>query len=125
MTAGITHLIAGRWRDGAGQRLRSVNPTRPDELVAEGNSATASDVDHAVVAAAAALPKWAATTIHARGAMLAAAATVVDLHAEQWGLELAREEGKTRAEGVGEVRRAAQMLLSGGGGRAHRRVDGR
>lgn len=31
-------------------------------------------------------------------------------HAEQFGAELSREEGKTLAEGVGEVRRAAQIL---------------
>ncbi|MGB7506954.1 MAG: aldehyde dehydrogenase family protein, partial [Mycobacterium sp.] len=29
---------------------------------------------------------------------------------EPWGLELATEEGKTKAEGIGEVRRAAQIL---------------
>ncbi len=42
--------------------------------------------------------------------MLLAAAAVVDRNAEAWGLELATEEGKTKAEGIGEVRRAAQIL---------------
>lgn len=110
MTASIVHLVAGEWRCGHGQRVRSVNPTRPNEVVAEGNSATCSDVDDAVDAASRALPGWSATPIHSRGAVLAAAAAVVDLNAEQWGLELAVEEGKTRLEGVGEVRRAAQIL---------------
>jgi acyl-CoA reductase-like NAD-dependent aldehyde dehydrogenase len=110
MTASIAHLVDGHWRDGHGERVRSVNPTRPSEVVAEGNSATGSDVDDAVAAAAEALKGWAAIPIHARGAVLAAAAAIVDLHAEQWGLELALEEGKTRLEGVGEVRRAAQIL---------------
>jgi acyl-CoA reductase-like NAD-dependent aldehyde dehydrogenase len=110
MTASIAHLIAGHWRDGDGERVLSVNPTRPNEVVAEGNSATRADVDDAVGAAAEALPGWSATPIHARGAILSAAAAIVDLHAEQWGLELAVEEGKTRLEGVGEVRRAAQIL---------------
>ena len=110
MTAGIEHLVAGQWRAGTGGRLRSNNPSRPDEVVAEGDMATASDVDDAVSAATDALPGWAATPIHTRGAVLFAAAAIVDQHAEQWGLELATEEGKTRAEGVGEVRRAAQIL---------------
>ncbi len=48
--------------------------------------------------------------MHQRGAILLEAATVIERHAEDWGLELAIEEGKTRAEGVGEVRRAAQIL---------------
>ena len=53
---------------------------------------------------------WAHTPIHQRGAVLLAAADVVERNAEAWGLELAVEEGKTRAEGIGEVRRAAQIL---------------
>jgi aldehyde dehydrogenase (NAD+) len=110
MTASIAHLVAGQWRDGHGDHVRSVSPTRPDEVVAAGNSATRDDVDDAVSAATEALPAWAATPIHARGAVLAAAAAVVDTNAERWGRELAVEEGKTRAEGVGEVRRAAQIL---------------
>ena len=110
MTATITHLVAGQWRDGQGDRVQSINPTRPNEIVAEGNSATASDVDDAVAAASEALGGWAATPIHSRGAVLAAAATIVDANAEQWGRELTIEEGKTLAEGIGEVRRAAQIL---------------
>ena len=110
MTATIRHLVGGAWRDGAGDNLRSVNPTRPDEVVAQGQSGTPADVDNAVDAARTALPGWAGTPMHARGSVLAAAAAVVDRHAEQWGVELAREEGKTKAEGVGEVRRAAQIL---------------
>ncbi|MEI6253895.1 MAG: aldehyde dehydrogenase family protein, partial [Mycobacteriaceae bacterium] len=110
MTASIAHLVAGRWRDGAGELVRSINPTRPDQVVAEGKSATRADLDDAVTSAGEALHDWAATPIHSRGAVLAAAAAIVDLNAEPWGLELALEEGKTRAEGVGEVRRAAQIL---------------
>ena len=110
MTASIAHLVAGQWRDGDGERVCSVNPTRPNEVVAEGYSATRTDVDDAVAAASKALPDWGATPIHSRGAVLSAAAAVVDVNAEQWGLELAVEEGKTRLEGVGEVRRAAQIL---------------
>ncbi|MFD1210769.1 aldehyde dehydrogenase family protein, partial [Arthrobacter sp. GCM10027362] len=53
---------------------------------------------------------WARTPAHERGAVLQAAAAVVEANAEAWGLELAREEGKTVAEGRGEVRRAAQIL---------------
>lgn len=45
--------------------------------------------------------------MHTRGGVLAAAAAVVDRHADQWGLELATE-GQDPRQGVGEVRRAAQ-----------------
>ncbi len=106
----IRHLIAGQWSSGSGDALRSVNPARPNVVVADGGSAGVPDVDSAVVAAAEASPSWAALPIHQRGAVLLAAADLVERNAGAWGLELAAEEGKTTAEGIGEVRRAAQIL---------------
>lgn len=108
--AELRHLVGGRWLSGDGDLLRSVNPARPGVVVAEGGCATAADVDTAVAAAAAAGPGWARTPIHQRGAVLLAAADVVERNADGWGVELAAEEGKTKAEGIGEVRRAAQIL---------------
>jgi aldehyde dehydrogenase (NAD+) len=90
--------------------VASVNPARPTVVVAEGASATAADAEAAVAAAREACPGWARTPMHQRGAVLLDAAAIVDRNAEDWGLELAVEEGKTKAEGVGEVRRAAQIL---------------
>lgn len=110
MTAAIEHLIDGRWVPGTGEALLSVNPARPSLIVAEGSNARTSDVDDAVGAATAAAASWAAAPMHQRGGVLLGAADIVDRNAEAWGLELAREEGKTKAEGIGEVRRAAQIL---------------
>ena len=109
-TTSLQHLIAGQWTSGSGEELRSVNPAQPHVLVAHGGSATTADVDTAVSAAAQAQAGWAATPMHQRGAVLLAAADVLDRNAEDWGLDLTAEEGKTRAEGVAEVRRAAQIL---------------
>ena len=109
-TVELRHLIAGHWRAGSGDRVLSVNPTKPKVVVAQGDSATSADLEAAIATAREALGRWAATPIHQRGTVLLDAAAVVDRHAEQWGLELAVEEGKTRVEGVGEVRRAAQIL---------------
>lgn len=106
----LRQLVAGKWRPGGGDPLASHNPTRPSVVVAAGDSATIGDVDDAVTAARGALPGWARTPIHQRGAVLAAAAAVVELNADDWGLELTLEEGKTKAEGIAEVRRAAQIL---------------
>ncbi|MBP2453546.1 aldehyde dehydrogenase family protein [Mycolicibacterium lutetiense] len=110
MTAVIEHLIGGQWVPGTGDELLSVNPARPSLIVAQGSDARSSDVDDAVRAATAATAPWAATPMHQRGAVLLGAADIVDRNAEAWGLDLAREEGKTKAEGIGEVRRAAQIL---------------
>lgn len=106
----LRHLVAGQWRAGSGTVLHSVNPARPDVVVAEGASAIPADVDDAVAAARSALAGWRSTPMHQRGSILSAAADTIERHAAEWGLELTVEEGKTRAEGVAEVRRAAQIL---------------
>ena len=108
--ARLQHLIAGRWVAGDGDGIRSVDPSRPQNIVAEGGAATVEDVETAVAAAAQAARAWAATPMAARGAVLLAAAEILDGHADQWGRDLSVEEGKTLAEGVGEVRRASQIF---------------
>ncbi|MEZ7237552.1 aldehyde dehydrogenase family protein [Rhodococcus sp. GXMU-t2271] len=111
----LQHYIDGEWFDGGAEALTSISPAEPDVTVAHGRAATGDDVDRAVAAARAAARHWAKTPAHERGAVLARAAAVVESSASQWGAELAREEGKTRGEGVAEVLRAAQILRFYGG----------
>ncbi len=106
----LKSLIGGDWREGAGAAIESTNPARPGEVVARGRAALPADVDAAFAAARAAAVGWAATPLHARGEVLARAAAIIDANAEAWGAELTAEEGKTLAEGIGEVRRAAAVL---------------
>jgi acyl-CoA reductase-like NAD-dependent aldehyde dehydrogenase len=106
----LRQLVAGRWVDGEGAEFVDTNPTRPAEIVGAGNLGTARQLDDAVLAAREALPGWANTPFAMRAAVLDRAAAVLTDHADAWGAELAWEEGKTRAEGVGEVRRAAEIL---------------
>ncbi len=106
----LLHLIGGRWRSGSGREITDVNPTQPDELIAHGRLAGDGDLDEAVAAAVGAAPGWARTPFPVRGDILHRAAAILGERAEAWGRELAREEGKTLAEGVGEVRRAADIF---------------
>ncbi len=106
----LRHLVGGRWVDGDGAELLDRNPARPAEVVAAGRLATAAQLDAAVAGARAARREWADTPFAARAAVLDRTADVLAAHADAWGRELAREEGKTLAEGVGEVRRAAEIL---------------
>ncbi len=112
MTAPVElhNLVAGQWLPGSGAPLHSINPANPRLIVAEGRSAETCQLEAAVAAAADAHAAWAATPIHQRGAVLMEAAAVVERNAASWGFELAAEEGKTKAEGIAEVRRAAQIL---------------
>ncbi|HUL99900.1 MAG TPA: aldehyde dehydrogenase family protein [Mycobacterium sp.] len=102
--------IDGTWIDGTAGHLVDHNPAHPDEVVAIGGLVGAADLDAAVDAARHAAMSWARKPMHARAEVLTRAAELVARSAEAWGRELTREEGKTLAEGVGEVRRAAQIL---------------
>ena len=106
----LQHYIDGGWVPGTGSPITSSNPAHPDEVVAQGLQAGPAEVEQAMTAAVAAKREWARTPAHERGAVLLRAAVVIEQNAEAWGLELAREEGKTRAEGQGEVLRAAQIF---------------
>jgi acyl-CoA reductase-like NAD-dependent aldehyde dehydrogenase len=106
----VRHLLAGRWIVPPGAELIDTNPAQPAEVVAHSTLAGPEELDIAVAGAVAAFPEWAAMPFAARGQVLARTARVIDANAEDWGTELAREEGKTRAEGVGEVRRAAEIF---------------
>ncbi|WP_420180853.1 aldehyde dehydrogenase family protein [Paenarthrobacter sp. TA1.8] len=106
----LQHYISGTWVQGGGGILTSVNPARPAETVAHGLHAGPADVERAMASAAAAKHGWARTPAHERGAVLLRAAVILEENAQLWGLELAREEGKTLAEGRGEVLRAAQIF---------------
>ncbi|MEQ4719573.1 aldehyde dehydrogenase family protein [Nonomuraea sp. B19D2] len=106
----VLNLIGGRWVEGEGEEFADTNPARPGEVIARGRFASAAEVERAVAAARAAAPGWAATPHHARAAVLVAAADLIDASADEWGAELAREEGKTLPEAVAEVRGAARIL---------------
>lgn len=106
----VEQLIAGEWVTGDGGVLERHNPARPAELVAYGAMASADDADRAIRSARAAQPGWARMTSHARGAVMRRAAEILDGRAVQLGRELSTEEGKTLKEGIGEVRRAAQIF---------------
>jgi aldehyde dehydrogenase (NAD+) len=106
----LRSLIDGQWRTGSGREERSVNPAHPDEVVAVFRAATEDEADAAVAGAHAAARGWADTPMHDRAAILVRAAGLLEQRAEQVGAELTREEGKTLPEGIGEVRRAAEIL---------------
>lgn len=106
----LHNFIAGQWCEGAGAVLVDENPARHDDPLAHGSSATESDLDRAVAAAMGAGDAWSLMPMASRARVLLDAASTLDRHTEDYGSELTREEGKTLAEGIGEVRRAAQVL---------------
>ncbi len=108
MTTQVHNLVGGEWIGEAGHERR--NPAKADEVVAVAPRSGPTDVDAAVSAAVEAQPGWAALPAPARGAILQDAADLLRQRQPQVAEDLVREEGKTRAEAMGEVRRAIDVL---------------
>ncbi|MDV3129566.1 aldehyde dehydrogenase family protein [Mycobacterium sp. 21AC1] len=102
------NLIDGTWVGDPSVERR--NPANPEDVVAVAPSAGAADVHDAVAAAGDAQPGWAALTPVQRGTVLMDAADLLRRRHEDIATDLTREEGKTRAEAMGEVRRAIDVL---------------
>jgi alpha-ketoglutaric semialdehyde dehydrogenase len=103
------NLIGGEWVDG-GSSVDDMNPSDLREVVGTYAVATADQVDRAIDAAAAAGPGWANATPAERAAPLETIGLELAARAGELGELLSREEGKPRAEGVGEVMRASQIF---------------
>jgi acyl-CoA reductase-like NAD-dependent aldehyde dehydrogenase len=109
MTAETRNHIAGHWQDGAAT-LANINPSDITDVIGHYAQANAAQVDEAVHAARHAQPLWWAAGIQKRHDVLMAIGTELMARATEIGTLLAREEGKTLAEGKGEVFRAGQFF---------------
>ena len=108
-TRTLGHFIGGEWT-GADGALESRNPSNTDDIVARFPNGGAAEVDQAVAAAAEAFPGWAMGSPEVRADVLDKVAAIIFARSAELGELLAREEGKTRAEGTGEVLRAARIF---------------
>lgn len=83
--------------------ITSVNPSRPEEIVATSASCTVEDVNRAMKGAMAAWPKWAATSVRDRAEVLFKAAQWIrSRRFEITALEV-KEAGKPWADADGDV----------------------
>jgi acyl-CoA reductase-like NAD-dependent aldehyde dehydrogenase len=103
------NLIGGEWIEGEGA-IDNINPSNTDEVVGAYARASKTDVERAIAAAKAALPAWSRSGIQMRHDILKKASDEILARKEELGRLLAREEGKTLAEGIGEAARAGQVF---------------
>ncbi|MBV1703455.1 MAG: aldehyde dehydrogenase family protein [Hyphomicrobiales bacterium] len=103
------NFIGGEWLAGSDVSI-NVNPSNTDDVVGEYALADASQAASAVAAARAAAPGWSRSTPLERRDALKRISDEIAARRAELGELLAREEGKTRLEGVGEVTRAAQIF---------------
>jgi alpha-ketoglutaric semialdehyde dehydrogenase len=102
------NLINGEWigTDGA----ENINPSNTNEVVGLYARATADETRTAIAAAKAAFPAWSRSGLLERWGVLSKTAHEIFARKEELGKLLSREEGKTLAEGIGEVTRAGQIF---------------
>ena len=103
------NLINGQWLPGS-VYSPNLNPSNLSDVIGEYTQGDATHVDLAVQAAQAVFPAWAVSGIQARSDALDKIGGEILARKEELGALLAREEGKTRAEGIGEVGRAGQIF---------------
>ena len=103
------NLINGEWVAGT-TYSPNVNPSNLADVLGQYTQGDAAQVDAAVAAATAAFPAWATGGIQARSDALDKIGNEILARKEELGTLLAREEGKTKAEGMGEAARAGQIF---------------
>jgi len=103
-------FIGGQWLDsGDGGRIDVTDPAT-EEVIANVASGTVEDATLAVDAAYEAGKSWAKTAPRERAEILRAAFELITARRDDLAVIMSREEGKTRAEGLGEVAYAAEFF---------------
>jgi acyl-CoA reductase-like NAD-dependent aldehyde dehydrogenase len=102
------NLIAGEWVGS--DSSKNINPSDTNEVVGLYAIANGDDVTEAIAAAKAAFPAWSRSGILERHTILKRAGDEIAARKDELGALLAREEGKTLQEAIGETARAAQIF---------------
>lgn len=103
------NYIGGEWVEGAAVS-RNVNPSNTDDVVGLYAQASKADTEAAIAAARAASHSWSRSNPQERHDVLLRVSLEIAARRDELGDLLAREEGKTLPEALGEVTRAAQIF---------------
>lgn len=111
MTHEYKNYINGQWVEASnGAVTHDTNPADTREELGTFPSASREDAQNAIEAAHGAFANWAKTPMPGRGKILDRAANWLEARLDEAGAALTREEGKTFAEGKGEVARGVSIL---------------
>ncbi|GAA3067503.1 aldehyde dehydrogenase family protein [Rhizobium viscosum] len=103
------NLIAGEWVAGE-DAIENINPSNTKDVVGLYARASFSDATTAIAGAKQAFPAWSRSGILERHAILKKTSDEIMARKEELGRLLAREEGKTLPEAIGETIRAGQIF---------------
>lgn len=101
--------IAGEFQSGA-STVNNINPSDISQSLGQFAQASQAQVEQAIEAARQAQPKWAATPLEHKQKVLQTIGDELIARCDELGRLLSSEEGKTFAEGRGEVYRAGQFF---------------
>ena len=104
------NFIAGEWLE-ASEAAEDVNPSNTRDIVGLFARADAKAAGRAIEAAKEAFAAWSRSGIQQRHDILKRIGDEILARKDELGRLLAREEGKTVAEAVGEAARAGQIFL--------------
>jgi aldehyde dehydrogenase (NAD+) len=120
----VLNYIEGRWEPPLSDKwTERYDPADSSVLVGRAPDSSRDDARRAIDAAARAAQTWGAWNGPRRGRLLFEWLAWIDSHKDELARMLTREEGKTLAESVGEVRRSMDILEYTAG--MGRRLDGR
>jgi acyl-CoA reductase-like NAD-dependent aldehyde dehydrogenase len=103
------NLVAGEWVEGK-TVSRNINPSNLADVVGEYTRADAEQARQAIAAAHDAFPGWSRFGLQGRADILDKIGSEILARQEELGTLLAREEGKTKPEGIGEANRAGNIF---------------
>lgn len=103
------NYIGGQWVSAESVSTNR-NPSNINDIVGEFSQADLAQTQAAIQAARDAFPAWAMFPIQERSNILARASAEILARKDELGRVLAREEGKTLPEAIGEVARAGQIF---------------
>ena len=96
------NYIAGEWLEST-QAAEDINPSNTGDVVGLFARADANATERAIAAAKQAFPAWSRGSIQQRYDILKRVGDEILARKDELGRLLAREEGKTIADGVGET----------------------
>ncbi len=108
------NYIDGTWVDGTSVNVNR-SPSDLADVVGEYAQADRAQADAAIAAARAAFAKWSVSNVQDRADILDRAGSAIIARRDELGRLLAREEGKTLPEAIGEVVRAGNIFKFFGG----------
>jgi acyl-CoA reductase-like NAD-dependent aldehyde dehydrogenase len=107
----VLNFVDGRWQAGANDKWKErFDPADASLLAGRAPDSSREDARRAVEAAHRAFDAWRAVPAPRRGKLLFDWLAWIDERKEHLAMLLTREEGKTIAESLGEVRRALDIL---------------